>query len=72
MKIYLRRLCSSSALASASKTCRIHTEVGFFAFLAAASISPISDSSTRQYSRPAREEPFGKGGLPILGFLGIF
>lgn len=47
------------AFATASKTSFIHPDLVFPAAFAAVSISPISDWSNRQYSRPSREKPFG-------------
>lgn len=58
-------------LAAASSVSRIHSELVCPSFWAAASISAASEAVTRQYKRPARDEPFGNGGLPILGFFGI-
>ncbi len=58
-------------LAADSNVSLTHSELVFPACLAAASISSASEAVTRQYNRPAREEPFGNGGLPILGFFGI-
>jgi hypothetical protein len=58
-------------LAAANSVSRIHSELVRLAARAAASISSASEAVTRQYKRPAREEPLGNGGLPILGFFGI-
>jgi hypothetical protein len=57
------------APAAASRTPRIHLDVVFPALRAVASMSAASDSDTRQYNRPAREVPFGSGGLPRFFFL---
>lgn len=58
-------------LAAANKIRLTQSDLVCFAFWEAASISSISDSSKRQYSRPALDAPLGSGGLPIFGFLGI-
>jgi hypothetical protein len=57
--------------AATSRVSRTHSDLDFFAALAAASISATSDASKRQNSRAPREEPFGSAGLPSFAFLFI-
>lgn len=59
------------ALAAASKTSLIHSDLVLLAALATASISATSDSSNRQNSRASLDAPLGSGGLPLFAFLGI-
>lgn len=63
------RIIQDLLRAARSRASRTHSDVDLLLVLAAASISAASEAVSRQYNRASRDEPFGSGGLPSLGFL---
>lgn len=54
-----------------SKTSLTQSDLLFLAWSAAASISFSSATVNRQIKRASFDFPLGRGGLPLLGFLGM-